>query len=101
MQQPHVITTNTSLRDTAEAKCCALLLELKTAVYDHLAADHALSNLRFPGGLDHPMLAEWQHLAATAARARHAVNLAADLVSIYTNIDADALVSAAEAAFDF
>jgi hypothetical protein len=78
----------------------ALITDLKTKLHIHLEADRDISHFRFPGGPDHPLVAQWLELAANATRACHAASLAAKLVMIYTGLDTDGLVTAATKALN-
>ena len=78
----------------------ALITDLKITLHIHLQADRDFSHFRFPGGTDHPLAAQSRELAANCARACHAANLAAELVSIYAHLDTDGLVTAATRALN-
>jgi hypothetical protein len=78
----------------------ALITDLKNKLHTHLQADRDFWQLRFPGGSDHPLVAQWRELAANTERASHAANLAADLVSIYAGLDTDGLVTVATKALN-
>lgn len=83
-----------NVRVTAKSKR-ALITDLKIKLHIHLEADRDLRHFPFPGGSEHPLAAQFREFAANATRACHAANLAADLVSIYTGLDTDGLITAA------